>query len=60
MKNASFATQQVSDITVVSHPHSDNSESSILRSIAVSGGPFGIEPTIRAAGNFYAILGKYL
>lgn len=23
----------------------------------VSGGPFGIEPTIRAAGNFYAILG---
>jgi hypothetical protein len=23
----------------------------------VSGGPFGIEPSIRAAGNFYAILG---
>jgi amino acid transporter len=23
----------------------------------VSGGPFGIEPTIRAAGNFYAIMG---
>ena len=25
----------------------------------MSGGPFGIEPSIRAAGNFYAILGKY-
>ena len=24
----------------------------------VSGGPFGIEPSIRAGGNFYAILGK--
>jgi hypothetical protein len=24
----------------------------------VSGGPFGIEPSIRAAGNFYAILGN--
>jgi len=26
----------------------------------VSGGPFGIEPSIRAGGNFYAILGKSL
>lgn len=26
----------------------------------VSGGPFGIEPSIRAGGNFYAILGKQL
>jgi hypothetical protein len=25
----------------------------------VAGGPFGIEPSIRAAGNFYAIIGKY-
>ncbi len=25
----------------------------------VSGGPFGIEPSIRAAGNFYSILGTY-
>ena len=30
---------------------------SVVVFYAVSGGPFGIEPAVRAAGNFYAILG---
>jgi len=25
----------------------------------VAGGPFGIEPSIRAAGNYYAIIGQF-
>ena len=30
-----------------------------IHSQDVSGGPFGIEPSIRAAGNFYAIIGEF-
>ncbi|KAL7516449.1 hypothetical protein ACHAWX_001480 [Stephanocyclus meneghinianus] len=46
------------------HPRNTRSTSSlklwplaVLVFYNVSGGPFGIEPSIRAAGNFYAILG---
>jgi len=51
------------DIHIPHHPTSSNSKKlklltlSVLVFYNVSGGPFGIEPSIHAVGNFYTILG---
>lgn len=62
-------TQQHVDVSPTNHPPPSSSDShekkaalklwplAVLVFYNVSGGPFGIEPSIRAAGNFYAILG---